>query len=332
MDRKFSLDLEFDQRDIGLAAHAVEGSTLPSSVFEAARSADGVVLGPCHTVAYPPPEEGGISPSSCIRKGLDLFANIRPSRVRPGVPAAATEMDVVIFRENTEGFYADRNMVVGSGEFKPDADSAFAVRKITRAGSRRIAKAAFDQAMRRRRHVTAVHKGNVLKVTDGLFMEAVNEVAADYPDITLDEMLVDAMAAALVIHPRTFDVVVTTNMFGDILSDEAAAVAGGLGLASGLNAGTDHAIAQAVHGSAPDISGQGIANPTALILSAAMLLDWLAARHNRNDLAAAAGCIEAGVGGVIADPAHHTPDLGGTASTASVGEAVVKAIEATQTD
>ena len=326
------MGLDLDQRDIGLAAHAVEGTTLPPAVFEAAQTADGVVLGPCHTVAYPPPDEGGISPSSGIRKGLDLFANIRPSRTRPGVPAAATEMDVVIVRENTEGFYADRNMMMGSGEFKPDADSAFAIRKITRDGSRRIAKAAFDQAMRRRRHVTAVHKGNVLKVTDGLFMEAVREVAAEYPDVVLDEMLVDAMAAALVIHPETFDVVVTTNMFGDILSDEAAAVAGGLGLASGLNAGDDHAVAQAVHGSAPDITGQGIANPTALILSAAMLLDWLAARHGRNDMAAAAGCLETCVASVIADPVNHTPDLGGTASTAAFGEAVVQAVEAAKVD
>jgi isocitrate/isopropylmalate dehydrogenase len=332
VDAKFSLGLEFDQRDIGLAAHAAEGSTLPDVVVESARSADGVVLGPCDTVSYPPANEGGISPSAGIRKGFDLYANIRPSRVRTGVPAPVEAMDLVIVRENTEGFYADRNMVEGSGEFKPDHDTAFAMRKITRAGSQRIAHAAFDLSMRRNRRVTAVHKGNVLRVTDGLFMEAVREVAADYPDVTLDEVLVDAMAAALITHPERFDVIVTTNMFGDILSDEAAAVSGGLGLAAGLNAGDDHAVAQAVHGSAPDIAGQGIANPTSLILSTAMLLEWLAARHGRNDLAAAAGCVERCVDAILADPDNHTPDMGGSVSTESFGETMSAAIEAAETD
>jgi 3-isopropylmalate dehydrogenase len=144
-------------------------------------------------------------------------------------------------------------------------------------------------------------------------------------------MLVDAMAAALVTRPDAFDVVVTTNMFGDILSDEAAALAGGLGLAGALNAGADHAVAQAVHGSAPDIAGQGIANPAALTLSVAMLLDWLAAGHGRDDLAAAARSLDTGVSDVLADPAHHTPDLGGTASTADFGDAVAAAIEAADT-
>ncbi len=332
VDDKFALGLAFDQRDVGLAAHAAEGSTLPDTILEATRAADGVVLGPCDSAAYPPPEDGGISPSAGIRKGLDLYANIRPSKTRSGVPAAADAMDLVIVRENTEGFYADRNMVEGSGEFKPDADTAFAIRKITRAGSRRIARAAFDLARRRGQHVTAVHKANVLRVTDGLFMEAVHELAAEHPDVALDHMHVDAMAAALVTHPERFDVIVTTNMFGDILSDEAAAVAGGLGLAAGLNAGEDNAVAQAVHGSAPDIAGQGIANPTSLILSAGMLLEWLAARHGRNDMAAAAGCMERAVNTILADPGQHTPDLGGTSSTAAFGDAVVAAIEATATD
>jgi 3-isopropylmalate dehydrogenase len=193
-------------------------------------------------------------------------------------------MDLVVVRENTEGFYADRNMVVGSGEFKPTEDTALAIRKITRKGSLRIARAAFDLARRRRKKVTVVHKANVLRTTDGFFLQCVAEVAADYPDVTLDDSIVDAMTARLIRTPDAFDVVCTTNMFGDILSDEAAELAGGLGLAGALNAGDDHAIAQATHGSAPDIQGKGIANPVALMLSSGMLLDWLGARNERQDL------------------------------------------------
>ena len=180
----------------------------------------------------------------------------------------------------------------GSGEFQPSEDMALAVRKITTAASQRIARAAFELASRRDKHVTMVHKANVLKVTDGLFIREVVKVADEFPDVRLDEMLVDAMAAGLIRNPEAFDVIVTSNMYGDILSDEAAALCGGLGLASALNAGDEHAIAQAVHGSAPDIAGRGIANPSALMLSAAMLLDWLAARHDRPILAVASDLLE----------------------------------------
>ncbi len=248
------------ERDIGLAALETRGTTLPPDVLDEARAAEGVILGPVDTAAYPPPEEGGINPSAAFRKTLDLYANIRPAQGRTGVRALAPDMDLVIVRENTEGFYADRNMFAGPGEFQPTEDTAMALRKITAAGSRRVARTAFDLARRRRKSVTAVHKANVLKVSDGLFLREVRAVAKQYPDIDLDDAHIDAMAAMLVRRPAAYDVVLTTNMYGDILSDEAAELAGGLGLAGSLNVGDRYGIAQAVHGSAPDIAG--VASPT----------------------------------------------------------------------
>ena len=320
------LKLAFEERIIGLASLETEGSTLPDAVIEAIEAADGTVVGPVHTVAYPPASEGGVNPSATMRKRFDLYANIRPSRARPGVPAMTPKMDLVIARENTEGFYADRNMFQGTAEFMPTEGVALSVRKITVQGSRRIAESAFDLAGRRRNKVTVVHKANVLKVSDGLFRDTVREVAKSHPDVELDEVLIEAMAALLVRTPEAFDVVLTTNMFGDILSDEAAELSGGLGLGGSLNAGDDHAIAQAAHGSAPDIAGQGIANPTALMVSVAMLLEWLGAGHGRDDLSAAAAAFNAAVDAVLADPANHTPDLGGSAKTADIGRAVADAI------
>ena len=320
------LKLAFEERVIGLASLETEGSTLPDAVIEAIEAADGTVLGPVHTVAYPPASEGGVNPSATMRKRFDLYANIRPSRARPGVPAMTPKMDLVIARENTEGFYADRNMFQGKAEFMPTEGVALSVRKITVQGSRRIAESAFDLAGRRRNKVTVVHKANVLKVSDGLFRDTVREVAKSHPEVELDEVLIDAMAALLVRTPEAFDVVLTTNMFGDILSDEAAELSGGLGLGGSLNAGDDHAIAQAAHGSAPDIAGQGIANPTALMVSVAMLLEWLGAGHGRDDLSAAAAAFNAAVDAVLADPANHTPDLGGSTKTADIGRAVADAI------
>jgi len=326
LNDKLSLKLDFSQRTLGLEALAKEGSTLPDSLMEEIKKADGVVMGPVDTYAYPPKEEGGINPSATLRKELDLYANIRPSRARPGVPALTPDMDLVIARENTEGFYADRNMFSGSGEFMPTEDVALAVRKITRQGSARIARVAFDLAQRRRKKVTVVTKANVLKVSEGLFLGEVRKVAADYPDVALDEILIDAMAAMLVRTPGAFDVVVTTNMYGDILSDEAAELSGGLGLGGSVNAGDDHGIAQAAHGSAPDIAGQGTANPTALMVSAAMLLEWLGGKHGRDDLIESAQTFNAAIDAVLSDAANHTPDLGGSASTADVGDAVASEI------
>ena len=322
LDEKLTLGLRIEEHPMGLATLETHASTLPREVLEAARAADGVVLAPVSTYDYPPADEGGINPSAHIRIALDLYANIRPSRTRQGVPSVAADMNLVVVRENTEGFYADRNMVVGSGELQPSDDMALAIRKITAPACRRIARTAFELAARRDRHVTMVHKANVLKVTDGLFVREVVKVAEEFPDVRLEEMLVDAMAARLIQEPQAFDVIVTTNMYGDILSDEAAALCGGLGLAAALNAGDGHAIAQAVHGSAPDIAGRGIANPAALMLSAAMLLEWLSVRHDRPILGVAADLLEGAVDAALADRRSHTPDLGGDAGTADFAEAV----------
>src|ERR1700688_4500161 len=280
-ERAFGLKLKYEYGTIGWAAHKREGTMFPATVPEKAKAADGVLLGPVSHNEYPPVAEGGLTPSGELRKRLDLDANIRPARSREGFPPRCGKpVDLVIVRENTEGFYADRNMHQGSGEFMPTPDLALAVRKITRQGSTRIAETAFKLAMQRRKKVTAVHKANVLRVSDGLYLECVRAVAAKYPQVTYEERVIDAMAALLIRDASPFDVIVTTNMFGDILSDEASEIAGSLGLAASINAVSTHALAQAQHGSAPDIAGRDIANPASLIGSAAMLLGWLAERRD----------------------------------------------------
>src|SRR5437667_6680460 len=275
-DRVFKLGLSFTPVAIGLAALRAQGTTLPPAAVDAPKAADALILGPVSHNDYPPVAGGGLNPSGELRKRLDLFANIRPARSRGGLPPrCGSPVDLVIARENTEGFYADRSMFYGSGEFMPTADLALSVRKITRQGSTRIARTAFALAGRRRKKVTAVHKANVLRVSDGLFLECVRAVAAAFPGVQYEERIIDAMAALLVRDASAFDVIVTTNMFGDILSDLPAETSGSLGLAASLNAGDAHALAQAQHGSAPDIAGQDRANPASLIGSAAMLLNLL---------------------------------------------------------
>ena len=323
----FSLGLEFEQKIIGFDAFDKEGSTFSDATLEASRNSDAVILGPVGTFKYPPKEEGGVSPSSTLRKELDLYANIRPSRTRSGVASVIPKMDLVFMRENTEGFYADRNMFMGSGEFMPTEDVALSVRKITREGSRRIAVQAFELASKRRNKVTIVHKGNVLKVSEGLFISVAREVGKDYPGVEIEDLIVDAAAAHLVRRPADFDVILTTNMYGDILSDEAAELSGGLGLGAAINVGDVHGIAQAAHGSAPDIAGRGIANPTALMVSSAMLLGWLGEKHGRDDLVKAAEHFENAVDATLANPQNHTPDLGGTGTTIGFGAAVISAIQ-----
>src|SRR5215510_13836095 len=323
VDRALALGLSFTEEPIGLAALKTHGSTLPDASFAAARAADGVILGPVSHNEYPPAAAGGLNPSGEMRRRLDLFANIRPARSRPSLPPrCGSPVDLVIVRENTEGFYADRSMHLGPGELMPTPDLALSLRKITRAGSTRIAEAAFRLAGRRRKQVTAVHKANVLRVSEGLFLECVREVAARHPDIVYEERIVDALAALLVRDAGLFDVIVTTNMFGDILSDEASEIAGSLGLAASINHGAEHGVAQAQHGSAPDIAGRDRANPTSLIGSAAMLLAWLGDRRKDNRLHAAAAAIEGALDRAIADPQGRTRDLGGPLGTKAFGERV----------
>ncbi len=327
LDARFGLDAEIEEQAIGLACLDEHGTTLRDETIEAAHAADGVIMGPVHSIAYPPPEKGGRSPSATMRRSLDLYANIRPARTRPGVPARVESMDLVIARENTEGFYADRNMHRGSGEFMPTPDMALAVRKITRESSRRIAETAVQLAGQRRKRLTVVTKSNVLKLSDGLFRDTVMEVAASHPEIEVEEIIVDAMTAHLVRAPDRFDVLCTTNMYGDILSDLANELAGGLGLGAAINAGDENAMAQAVHGSAPDITGQDVANPTAMVLSLGMLLEWLGGRHGREEYIRAARMLDEAVDAQLADPAGRTRDLGGALGTRAFGAALVARIE-----
>ncbi|MGC0239580.1 isocitrate/isopropylmalate dehydrogenase family protein [Arthrobacter sp. SD76] len=277
---------------------------------------------------YPAAAEGGKNPSGELRRRLDLFANIRPARTMPGVPTPLNrDFDLVIVRENTEGFYADRTMYQGTGEFMPTPDIALAMRKVTREGSERIVREAFELAKKRRSEITVVHKANVLRTSDGLFLECARSVASEYPDVSYEEVLVDAMAAHLIRRPEAFDVIVTTNMFGDILSDEATELAGGLGMAASINTGAVHAIAQAQHGSAPALAGQNVANPCSLIGSAAMLLEWLSDRRDDARLRTAGAAIMSALEATMADPATRTRDLGGTACTADVAQAIAARLE-----
>ena len=280
------------------------------------------------TFDYTDESKGGINPSMFFRKQLDLYANVRPARTYPGVRHPAVEpFDLVVVRENTEGFYADRNMESGGSEMLVTADVVVSLRRITRHCCERIARAAFRLAATRRKRVTAVHKANVLKIGDGLFLEECRKVAAEFPDVALDELIVDAAAAHLVRAPSRFDVIVTTNMFGDILSDLTAELSGSIGLGGSVNAGQAHAMAQAAHGSAPDIAGQDRANPFSLILSVAQLLDWHADRLGSAAFAGAARAIEDAVAAAVT-AGESTADVGGRLGTAATGAGVAARVRA----
>ena len=323
-DEAFGLNLRFNHAEIGLRSLAKVGTTFPAGVLERARAAHGIILGPVSHNDYPSVAEGGINPSGYLRKHLDLYANIRPARSRPAFPPrCGVPFDLVVVRENTEGFYSDRNMFSGGGEFMPTEDLALAIRKVSRKASIRIAESAFALAIRRRRKVTAVHKANVLRQSDGLFLSCVREVAARHPEVEYEEQIVDAMAALLVRDASQFDVILTTNMFGDILSDQASEISGSLGLAASINAGENIAAAQAQHGSAPGIAGKDIANPSSLIGSAAMLLDWLGERRSNQRFKAAAVAIEKAIDLTIADPESRTLDMGGSLGTAAFTDRIV---------
>ncbi len=325
---RFGLDLVFEHDEIGFAAYEKTGTTCPDAVLERARACDGIILGPISHMDYPPRDKGGVNVSAAFRVKLDLYANVRPARTRAGLGRPDKPMDLVIMRECTEGFYPDRNMYAGSGEFMPTPGIAMSLRKITAFACERIARRSFELARTRRGKVTAVHKANNMILTDGLFLDEVRKVAAEFPDCTLDDVIIDACAAWLVRDPGRFDVICTTNFYADILSDLASELSGSLGLAGSINAGEDLAAAQAQHGSAPDIAGQNIANPTSLILSAAMLLGWLGKRHGDAKLAGAARAIDGAIDHVLADPARRTPDLGGPLGTDAFARAVADTIAA----
>lgn len=322
VEAEHGLSIEWVELPLGRQAIDTHGTPVPESTLDALRGLDAWILGPHDSASYPEPFRSQLTPGGVVRKTFDLFANIRPAAAHTGVRAVSSNMDLVVVRENTEGFYADRNMFVGSGEFMPTPDLALAVGVFTRAACERIAREAFALAARRRKHVTIVHKTNVLSMTTGLFRDACRTVSEEFPDVTVDEEHIDALTALLVRCGEDFDVIVAENMFGDILSDLAGELSGSLGMAPSLNSSETKAMAQAAHGSAPDIAGKNRANPTALILSSAMLLDWLAEREADTRLAHAARRIRHAVDGAL-ESGVATADLGGQASTSEFTETVL---------
>ncbi|MFW0791569.1 isocitrate/isopropylmalate dehydrogenase family protein [Gordonia sp. CPCC 205333] len=316
------IGVEWIELPFGAAAIDSHGTAAPSETLAALDELDLWVLGPHDSASYPTEFRGQLTPGAVIRKRYNLFANLRPAKALDAARAMAPGIDLLIARENSEGLYADRNMAVGSGEFMPTPDVALAVGVITRAASERIAREAFTWARRRRGKVTIVHKANVLTMTTGLFRDACLDVARDFPDVEVSQEHVDAMAAHLVRRAADFDVVVTENLFGDILSDLAAELAGSLGTAASINCSATKAMAQAAHGAAPDIAGQGSANPIAMISSTAMLLAWQGQRSGDERLAAAAASIDSALARAIT-AGVATRDLGGTASTATFAQAVL---------
>jgi 3-isopropylmalate dehydrogenase len=314
--------IDWEVHDAGLGVMEQYGDPLPPHVLDSIRRNKVAIKGPLTT----PVGKGIRSVNVALRRELDLYALVRPCKSYPGVRSRYQDVDLVIVRENNEGFQPDRNVVAGSGEFRPTHDVTISVRVITRNGSSKVAREAFELARTRDKRLTVVHKDTVFKLGCGMFVEECKRVAAEFPDVRMDEAIVDTFAMRLVMTPQRYDVVVTTNMFGDILSDEAAGLVGGLGLAPGLSAGPQKAMAQATHGSAPDIAGRNIANPYAMIVSGQMLLAWLGRKHRETTATDAARRISAAVEKVMMERKSLTPDLGGTASTSEMGDAIVAAL------
>ncbi|MBO6576585.1 MAG: isocitrate/isopropylmalate dehydrogenase family protein [Rhodothermales bacterium] len=287
------------QDQVGVAAMDSHGVPLPETVLESIRTNQVALKGPVTT----PVGKGFKSVNVQLRQKLDLYANVRPAKSLPGLDTPFKDVDMVIFRENTEGLYS------GLESYDERHDIADSIARISKAGSERIVRFAFDYAKRQgRRQVTVVHKANILKLTSGMFLRVAREVAPAYPSVEFNDRIVDNMCMQLVVRPHKYDCIVTTNLFGDILSDLAAGLVGGLGVIAGANIGDEYAVFEAVHGSAPDIAGQNKANPTALIRSAEMML-----RHLEEF--AAADALHAGLIDHYTEGKHLTGDLGGSAST-----------------
>jgi isocitrate dehydrogenase (NAD+) len=301
--------LSFEFAEAGLTALERHGDLLPASTLESIRRNGVALKGPLTT----PVGKGFRSINVTLRERFDLYANVRPVLSIPGTRARYRDVDIITVRENTEGAYLAADSIISA-----DGSRAESKIVITRKGSERVTRYAFELARRAgRRKVTLVHKANILKTVSGLFLDVAREVAGQYPDIACEEMIVDATCMKLVMDPQQFDVIVTTNLFGDIISDLCAGLVGGLGLAPGANIGADTAIFEAVHGSAPDIAGRGIANPCALLLAAAQMLVYLErpdpARQLQSAITAAIGAGD-----------RTTPDLGGSGTTESFAEAIIE--------
>ncbi|HET6631859.1 MAG TPA: isocitrate dehydrogenase [Rhodanobacteraceae bacterium] len=301
--------LDYEFVEAGMAAHERVGELLPQATLEAIERHGVAIKGPLTT-----PIGGGYTSLNVqLRRHFDLYANVRPALSFPGTRAHYENIDIITVRENTEGAYLAEGQTLSA-----DGDTAQSIVRNTRRGATRIVRYAFELAKRKgRRKVTAVHKANILKTSSGLFLDVAREVAADYPRIEFNEMIVDNTCMQLVMDPQQFDVIVTTNLFGDILSDLCAGLVGGLGLAPGSNIGAGVALFEAVHGSAPDIAGKGVANPCALLLAAADMLDHIERVEQGQRVRKA-------IRETLAAGDRVTPDLGGTGSTQSIADAIVE--------
>lgn len=302
------VNLDYEFVDAGLSAYEKAGELLPQATLDAIAKHRVALKSPLTT----PVGEGFSSINVELRRRFDLYANVRPAISFPNTRSRFAEnVDLITVRENTEGAYAGEGQQVSE-----DGATATLIQKITRKGSERIVRYAFDLAVRTgRKKVTVVHKANILKSTSGLFLKVAREVAAQYPQIQCNELIVDNCCMQLVMKPEQFDVICTTNLFGDIISDLCAGLVGGLGLAPGANIGADAAIFEAVHGSAPDIAGKGIANPCALLLGAAQMLDHLGQPDKATRLRDA-------IRATLAAADRLTPDLGGSGTTQTFADAI----------
>jgi isocitrate dehydrogenase (NAD+) len=299
------VDFEWETQVAGASAIGEHGTALPPHVLESVRRNKVAFKGPTET----PVGTGHRSVNVELRKTLDLYANLRPVQTMPGVKSRYTDVDLVIVRENTEDLYSGLEHVVVPGVVE-------SIKIITAKASTRIAKYAFEYARANgRKRITAVHKANIMKLSDGLFLDCCRTVAKSYPEVTYDEMIVDNTCMQLVLDPTRFDMLLLENLYGDIVSDLCAGFIGGLGLAPGANIGDEAALFEAVHGSAPDIAGKNLANPMALILSAAMMLDHLGEQQ-------AADRVRNAVHAVLKEGQKLTRDLGGTAGTTEIAEAI----------
>ena len=309
---KFGLEFDYIFLEAGDACFEKRGVALPEETVEAIKNA--------HVCLKGPVGETAADVIVKLRMMFDLYANIRPVKSYVGVPCLRDDIDFVIVRENTEDVYKGM-------EFMLDENTAIALRVITRKGCERIARKAFEMARSRnkKRNVTAVHKANVMRKTCGLFAEVCRKVAQEYPDISFNEQYVDAAAMRLIKEPQKYDVIVTTNMFGDILSDEAAQLVGGLGMAPGGNIGDNFAIFEPVHGAAPTRVGKHTANPCSMILASKMMLEWLGEKYNDKNCLEASKVIEIGVSEALRK-GLTVPDFGGSLTTIEMGEAIADEI------
>jgi 3-isopropylmalate dehydrogenase len=322
---KTGLEVEWSDHPIGRRGHELHGHTFPPVTIAALEKLDGWLYGPIGHDAYPRNDPTWVMPP--VRKRFELYASVKPVKSYPNIKSLHKDVDLVYLREVTEGMQSSETVVMGAGEFRPNDEITIASRVITRKGSNRVARAAFEIARtRKRKKVTSVHKEPVYRLACGMFAEECRKVAKEFPDVEFDEVLVDGFAMKVMMDPWRYDVVVTTNQFGDILTDQGAGLVGGLGLAPGLCIGDRQAMSQATHGSAPDIAGKNIANPYALIMSGMMLLEWLGRKRGEAKAVESAQRIDAAVARVIAEAKHLTPDLGGKASTAQMGDAVAAAV------